>query len=260
MTVEDAMFLLPPGVESAGQQAPMPEARADLLDLEQRRQNHILFLFGIPAALGINSRSKVLNRENIGDNDFAALSRTLKDYQSHLQQIGTSVLQRMYDIESQDLELSVPMIPFAPVQQVITFYEQDIINFETAQKYALEIAGMSMKDAATEPNRHLRPPVRGSDNATTDMMAAKVAEMRADKKKIEAEAEKLKAEAKHIQEEFAHERKMQEMEIQKMDKEIEVKGAEMQLTEVKMKAQEAAAKRQAEAAKRQPAQKRKRSS
>lgn len=51
-----------------------------------------MFLLGIPLSLGINTASKTFTRENIGDNDFVAFSRTLKMYQKLVLRVGQVVL------------------------------------------------------------------------------------------------------------------------------------------------------------------------
>lgn len=114
----------------------------------------------------------------------------------------------------------LPNIPFTDLYTVMTFYEQNIINAETRDKMCLSIAGMKWTDRATEPNKHVRPPVRGSDTATTEIMARKAAVMRAEQKKLEAEAKK-------IEEEHAQELKMGQLELDKLDKEIELQGAKL---------------------------------
>lgn len=102
MTTQDNMLALPPGLESAGQQAPMPEARGDILDLERHREEHITRLLGIPMALGagLNQGGSKFAKENIGDNDLNLLHRSIEHYQEVLIGVGTEVLQEMYEFSN----------------------------------------------------------------------------------------------------------------------------------------------------------------
>lgn len=200
--VEPAFFSnrysLPPGRVISAAQPQIPEAPAHVLEFERLRQEHVMNAFGIPLTMSIGGRKGGAGsqaRESIDDNDLMVFLRTLRRFQGELVELATQMFEVTNGKDAVGMTFTLELIPTIPNHVLFALEEQDVIATDKRNSMACYLNGLEPSSVANAPNRHDRPPIKGSDNATSRIMDAKYRVMRAEEAKFLAEIKRLNADA-----------------------------------------------------------------
>lgn len=140
-TYEDNTYHVPDGTQVAGQ-APMPQARTDLVDLERMRVDVICGTFGVPKAL-IMAESARSNASGANEMDYRSLRRTIESLAAGLARALTETYRLVYGDEA---KLTLPFLPLTTVDDVQRVYEAGVISKATQGKYLLLTCGLPLLD------------------------------------------------------------------------------------------------------------------
>jgi len=164
-TYEDNTYHVPDGTQVAAQ-APMPQARADLTDLERMRVDVVCATFGVPKSL-IMTESGRPNASGANEMDYRMLRRTMESLAACISRALTATYALVYG--GDDLaELTLPFIPLTTSESVQLVYDAGVISKETQGKYLMLTCGLPLLDldlgaqsreSSPRGSKRARPPV-----------------------------------------------------------------------------------------------------
>ncbi len=239
-TTEDNVFFVPAGWKVSTSRLDLPEPIADIIKEEEIYRDKVYAIYNIPVALSyavISSRSGNASSMHIDDGDKQRLNHTLRDIQRRVVQVGKEVYAYIFDDNTGNAYVDLPLVPNASPSQILTFMDQSIIGTDTGKETLADLAGIAPDKVLYGENVITRPPIGGNENSTSLFMDVRAQNIMADTKLKLANAKKSRAEAEVVGEEEAGvdtegEMKMldKELELEEKKHEAKIEEMEMQIT------------------------------
>ena len=142
----DNTFHLPDGTQIATQ-APMPQCRTDLAELDRLRIDKVCGTFGVPKSLvGFGTGA----RQGAQEVEYRMLMRTVEAHAAVLARTLHQVYNQLYGSED-SVEFSLPFMPLTSIDHIQQIFHEGVISKETQGKYLLRACGLPLMDLAIQP-------------------------------------------------------------------------------------------------------------
>jgi len=143
---EDSVFVLPEGQTMC---APLrPDARADLMTIEQHRIDMTCAAFGIPKAVLLQNTTSAATRATAAGADVAQnmYMRAMDSHAHILAQCVRTAYAHIYGGAMNDVDVAFPYLPVLDIEDLLLAGELGFLSRETLAQHVLSTIGLPLTD------------------------------------------------------------------------------------------------------------------
>ena len=151
----DNMFHIPNGTQLAGA-APMPQSRADLVEMDRQRMDVTCGTFGVPKSLIMADRGRS-NAAGASEVEYRMLMQTVDGLCAvvtrALHEVYTSIYKEDEQSDHSNVKFSLPFMPLTSIENITKLYQEGIITKQTEGEYLLRACGLPLVDLDVTESR-----------------------------------------------------------------------------------------------------------